>query len=148
MDSVLRAAGVYLFVFVLVRLSGRRTIGQMDSFDFVLLLIIGEATQQALLGRDFSMVHSFLVVLTLVLIDTGASIWKQRSPLLSRILDGVPLEIVHDGQPRREYLDKERLSEADVMRAARAQHGLESLSEVKLAYLEADGKITVVPKRR
>lgn len=146
MDSVLRAAAVYLFVFVLLRLTGRRTMGEMDSFDFVLLLIIGEATQQALLGEDFSITHAFLVVLTLVLIDTGLSLWKQRSHTVERIVDGVPLAIVYDGEPLREYMDKERLSEGDVLRAAREQHGLEKLSQVKVAFLEADGKITVVPK--
>lgn len=148
MDSVLRAACVYLFVFVLVRLSGRRTMGEMDSFDFVLLLIIGEATQQALLGKDGSITNAFLVVMTLVLIGTGMSLWKQRSPLVERVLDGVPLAIVYDGKARRDYLEKERLSEGDVLRAARAQHGLETLAEVKVAFLEADGKITVVPKER
>ncbi|HEX5041543.1 MAG TPA: YetF domain-containing protein [Candidatus Polarisedimenticolaceae bacterium] len=146
MDSVLRAAAVYLFVFVLVRLSGRRTMGEMDSFDFVLLLIIGEATQQALLGQDFSLTHSFLVVLTLILIDTGMSLVKHRSRLVERIVEGVPLAVVYDGKPKREYMDKERISEGDVLRAARAQHGLETLSQVKVAFLEADGKITVVPK--
>jgi uncharacterized membrane protein YcaP (DUF421 family) len=147
MDSVLRAAAVYLFVFVLMRLTGRRTMGEMDSFDFVLLLIIGEATQQALLGEDFSLTHAFLVVLTLVLIDTGVSLWKQRSHAVERIVDGVPLAIVYEGKPRREYMEKERLSEGDVLRAARQQHGLEELAQVKVAFLEADGKITVVPKR-
>ena len=148
MDSVLRAAGVYLFVFVLVRLSGRRTLAQLDSFDFVLLLLIGEATQQALLGEDHSLTQAFLVVLTLVLIDTGVSLWKRRSTLVQRIVDGVPLAIVSDGKPAREYLDKERLSEDDVLRAAREQHGLERISQVKIAILEPDGKITVVPKSR
>jgi uncharacterized membrane protein YcaP (DUF421 family) len=146
MDSVLRAAAVYLFVFVLVRLSGRRTMGEMDSFDFVLLLIIGEATQQALLGQDYSLTHSFLVVLTLILLDTGMSLVKQRSGLVARIVDGVRLAIVQDGEPRPEYLRKERLSEGDVLRAAREQHGLETLAQIKVAFLEADGKITVVPK--
>lgn len=148
MDSVLRAAAVYLFVFVLLRLTGRRTMGEMDSFDFVLLLIIGEATQQALLGEDFSITHAFLVVLTLVLIDTGLSLWKQRSHTVERIVDGVPLAIVYDGEPLREYMDKERLSEGDVLRAAREQHGLERISQVKIAILEPDGRITVVPKSR
>jgi uncharacterized membrane protein YcaP (DUF421 family) len=146
MDAVLRAATVYLFVFVLMRLTGRRTMGEMDSFDFVLLLIIGEATQQAMLGEDYSITHSFLLVLTLVLIDTGLSLLKQRSHVVERIVDGVPLALVYDGKPRREYMEKERLDESDVLRAAREQHGLEALSQVKVAFLEPDGTITVVPK--
>ena len=147
MDAVLRAAIVYLFVFVLLRLTGRRTMGEMDSFDFVLLLIIGEATQQAMLGEDYSITHAFLLVLTLVLIDTGMSLLKQRSREAERIVDGVPLALVDDGRPRREFMEKERLVESDVLRAAREQHGLEELSQVKVAFLEADGKITVIPKR-
>jgi uncharacterized membrane protein YcaP (DUF421 family) len=146
MDSVLRATAVYLFVFVLLRLTGRRTMGEMNSFDLVLLLIIGEGTQQALLGRDYSLTQAFLVVLTLVLVDTGVSLLKQRSAWIARVLDGVTLPVVHDGKPEPELLRMERVSEEDVLRAARMQHGLESLDQVKVAFLEADGKITVVPK--
>jgi uncharacterized membrane protein YcaP (DUF421 family) len=86
------------------------------------------------------------VVLTLILLDTGMSLVKQRSGLVARIVDGVRLAIVQDGEPRPEYLRKERLSEGDVLRAAREQHGLETLAQIKVAFLEADGKITVVPK--
>ena len=69
MDSVLRAAAIYLVLLVLFRVAGRRTLSEMTSFDFVLLLVIGEATQQALLGEDFSLIHVVLVIVTLIMLD-------------------------------------------------------------------------------
>ena len=66
MESVLRAAIVYVFLLVLFRLAGKRTLSDVTTFDFVLLLIISEATQQALLGEDFSLTNAFLVITTLI----------------------------------------------------------------------------------
>jgi uncharacterized membrane protein YcaP (DUF421 family) len=68
-DSVLRAAAIYLVLLVLFRVAGRRTLSEITSFDFVLLLVIGEATQQALLGEDFSLIHAVLVIVTLIMLD-------------------------------------------------------------------------------
>jgi uncharacterized membrane protein YcaP (DUF421 family) len=68
-DSVLRAAAIYLVLLVLFRVAGRRTLSEITSFDFVLLLVIGEAIQQALLGEDFSLIHAVLVIVTLIMLD-------------------------------------------------------------------------------
>jgi uncharacterized membrane protein YcaP (DUF421 family) len=79
MDSVLRAAAIYLVLLVLFRVAGRRTLSEMTSFDFVLLLVIGEATQQALLGEDFSLINAVLVIITLIMLDVLISWVTQRS---------------------------------------------------------------------
>lgn len=78
MDAVLRAVAVYGFLLVIMRLSGKRTLAQVTAFDLVLLLIIGEATQQALLGDDFSVTNAFVVITTLIVCDIGMSLVKQR----------------------------------------------------------------------
>ena len=84
MDSVLRAAAMYVALMVLFKIAGRRSLAELTTFDFILLMIIGEATQQALLGDDFSLTNSMLVIVTLIAIDVGFSLLKQRSGWVSR----------------------------------------------------------------
>ena len=99
MDSVLRAAVMYLMLMILFKIAGRRSLADLNTFDFVLLLIIGEATQQALLGDDFSITNSVLIIATLIAIDVGFSQLKQRSKRIALLLDGGPTVIVENGQP-------------------------------------------------
>jgi len=146
MDSFLRAASIYVFLLVIFRISGRRTLADMTMFDFILLLIIGEATQQALLGEDFSVTNSVIVIVTLLLIDILVSLAKGRSQVLSKWIDGVPTIIVADGKPIHERLRKARVTEDDVMEAARRLQGLERMDQIKYAVIEVNGGITIVPQ--
>ena len=82
MDAVLRAGSIYFILLLIFRISGKRTLSQITTFDFVLLLIVGEATQQGLLGDDFSVTNAILLVLTLVGIDVVLS--EVKDPLASR----------------------------------------------------------------
>ena len=148
MDAVLRAAAIYLILFVLFRIAGRRTLAEMTSFDFVLILIIGEATQQALLGDDFSVTNAVLVIVTLLSIDIGLSLLKQRSGRIEKWMDGVPTLLVENGRPLRDRMAKARIDEADVMEAARRLRGIERMDQIKFAVLEVSGGITVIPKQR
>jgi uncharacterized membrane protein YcaP (DUF421 family) len=147
MDAVLRGLSVYVFLLIIFRISGKRSLGQVTTFDFVLLLIIAETTQQALLGDDYSMTNAFLLIGTLVGVDIGLSLLKQRSSKLDRLLEGMPLVIVADGAPLKEYMDKERVDEEDVLHAARELQGLERMDQIKYAVLERNGDITIVPKQ-
>jgi uncharacterized membrane protein YcaP (DUF421 family) len=146
MDSVLRAAAIYCFVWLLFRVAGKRTLSDATSFDFVLLLVIGEATQQALIGDDFSVTTAFTLILTLVGIDILMSFLKQKYPRLDRIMEGVPLIIVQDGKPLRDRMNKARIDEADILEAARRLQGLERMDQIKYAVLENSGGITIVPR--
>ena len=145
MDSVVRAAIVYL-VLLLFRLVGKRSLAETGVFDFVLLLIISEAVQQALIDGDDSMTNAFLIVLTLLGLNVGISLLKQRSPLIERLVDDVPLVILADGRPLKELMNKARVDEKDILQAARQQEGLERLDQIKYAVLERSGGISVVPK--
>jgi uncharacterized membrane protein YcaP (DUF421 family) len=147
MESVIRPAFVYLFVLVLLRLTGKRTLAQITTFDFVLLLIISEATQQALIGEDNSMINSAIVVATLVGLNILMSLLKQRSPWFDRLLDDIPLVIVADGKPLKDRMQKARVDEDDVLDAARENHGLESMDQIRHAILERDGQISIIPRR-
>jgi uncharacterized membrane protein YcaP (DUF421 family) len=144
MDSVLRAAAMYLALMVLFKIAGRRSLAELTTFDFVLLMILGEATQQALLGDDFSMTNSMLVIVTLIAIDVGLSLLKQRSQWVSQLIDGGPTIIVENGKLLHKRLRHARLIEADVMEAARSSQGIETLDQIKFAILERNGKISVI----
>lgn len=145
MDSVLRAAAVYLILLIIMRIAGKRTLAQVTVFDFILLLIIGEATQQALLGEDFSIINAAIVIGTLVLLDIGLSVLKQRSETLDRVIDDSPVVIVDHGKLLRDRMDRSRIDEQEILVAARELHGLERIEQIKFAVLERSGGISIVP---
>jgi uncharacterized membrane protein YcaP (DUF421 family) len=147
MESVTRALVVYLFLLVVLRLTGKRTLAQVTSFDFVLLLIISEATQQAMIGDDNSMMNGAIVVTTLIGLNVLMSLLKQRYKTVDRVLDDIPLVIVADGKPLKDRMDKARVDEDDVLDAARETHGLERLEQIRHAILERDGQISIIPQR-
>jgi uncharacterized membrane protein YcaP (DUF421 family) len=107
-------------------------------------MMISEATQQALLGDDFSITNAILVIVTLVAIDVGLSLLKQRSRWVSRLIDGEATIIVENGKLLRQRLRHARLVEADIMEAARSSQGIETLEEIKFAIIERNGKISVI----
>lgn len=146
MDMVLRGLSIYLVLFVLFRLSGRRTLAQITTFDFVLLLIVGEATQQGLLGDDYSVTNALVVITTLLAIDVAVSALQRRSEAFDRIVDDVPLVVVVDGAPLEERLRKARIDHDDVMERARETQGLERMAQIKYAVLERDGTISIIPR--
>jgi uncharacterized membrane protein YcaP (DUF421 family) len=147
MDSVLRAAAIYIGLMLIMRLAGKRSLAQITTFDFVLLLIIGEATQQALLGQDFSVTNAMLVIITLVTLDIGLSLLKRRSKRIDKWLDDVPLVIVEDGVALKERMDKVRVDIDDVLSAARHLQGIERLDQIRYAVLERSGGISIIPKK-
>ncbi|AKF53227.1 MULTISPECIES: DUF421 domain-containing protein [Pseudomonas] len=145
MDAVLRAAAIYFVLMVLFRIAGRRSLTDLTTFDFVLLLIIGEATQQALLGDDFSVTNAILIISTLIAIDVGFSLAKRRSKRLAKFLDGGPTVIVEDGKPLTQRMREARISESDVMEAARTTQGIVEMKDIRYAIIERNGEISVIP---
>lgn len=147
METVLRALGVYFFLLVVFRVAGKRAVAEITTFDFVLLLIIGEATQQALIGNDFSLTTAWLLIATLVGVDIAISLVKQRFRAVERWIDGCPLLLVDEGRFLRDRMNRCRIDEADIMHAARELHGLERLDQIRYAVLERSGGITIIPKK-
>jgi uncharacterized membrane protein YcaP (DUF421 family) len=148
MDAVFRAAVIYVFLLIIFRIAGERTMASMTTFDFVLLLIIAEATQQGLIGDDFSMTKTMLVIVTLVGIDIGFSLLKDRSRLFHKMIEGVPLVIVENGRMLDDRMRWARIDAEDVLQAARERQGLERLEQIKYAVLERTGEISIIPKAR
>lgn len=144
---VLRAAGLYGFLLVVFRITGRRTLAQVTNFDLILVLIIGDATQQALIGDDFTVTTALLAVSTLVVLDVALSSAKQRWHAIDVLVDGLPLPLVTGGARRHEQMASEGVTDDDLLMAARHSHGLARLDEIDHAILESNGAISIVPAR-
>ena len=147
MDAIGRALVVYLFLLVIFRVSGKRTLAEASNFDFVLLLIVAEATQQALLGDDFSVTNALLIITTLFLTDIVATWVKNRSDRLDRVIDGVPVVLMERGTVLHAQLDEHRINVNDLLEEARRRHGLRSLDDIDYAVLERSGDIAIIPHR-
>ena len=147
MDSVLRSAAIYIVVLFVFRVAGRRTLSELTTFDFVLLLVIGEATQQALLGDDFSITNAFIVIVSLVGMDITLTYIKRKSTRIAKLIDGESMIIVEYGRVLDRRIQKSRIDQDDILQAARTTQGLERLDQIKFAILEKDGKISIIPNR-
>lgn len=145
MDSVLRSVAVYVFVLVVFRISGKRSMSQITTFDFILLLIIGEATQQALLGNDFSIVNAWVVIGTLVTLELAFSKAEGRWRSFGRALGSLPVVVVENGKLLESRARQEGVTMAEILEAGREKHGLERLEQFKYAILERHGGISVIP---
>lgn len=146
MDAVLRAMLLFVLLMVLFRIFGKRGIAQLTPFDFVLLLVVGEATQQALLGEDFSLTMGLLVIATLLTMDRVLDYIGYRFPRAGKLMDSAALILVDDGRPLEDRMVKEHIGEEEILEAARQTHGLESMSQVKYAVLENNGTISIIPR--
>ena len=138
---------MYAALLVILRLSGKRTIGQITVFDFILLLVVAEATQQALLGDDFSVTNGVLVILTLVGIERLADLVSIRSTGMKRLLDGRPTIIVDHGRTLDERLERLRITPDEILQQARSSQGVERIEQIKYAVLERNGVISIVPRK-
>ncbi|HMJ90208.1 MAG TPA: YetF domain-containing protein [Candidatus Acidoferrum sp.] len=146
MDSILRGLVIYFFLLLVFRVSGRRTLSKATTFDLVLLLIISEVTQQAMVDSDHSVTNAVLLILTLVLTSLGLSELKQHFPHFKYLLEGSSVMIVRNGKLLRERMNELRVDEDEILEAARASQGLESFEQIKYAFVEPNGEITLVPQ--
>jgi uncharacterized membrane protein YcaP (DUF421 family) len=146
MNPVIRGLIIYLFLMLVFRLSGKRTLAQTTPFEFILLLIISEVTQQALVGEDYSITTSLILITTLIGVDLLLSLIKQKWRGFEKVSDGSPLIVVANGKMLQNRANKSRVSEEDILEAARNLHGLERMEQIKYAVLELDGSISIIPK--
>ena len=146
MDSVLRGIAVYIFLLIIFRIAGKRTLSQTTTFDLVLLLIISETTQQAMVDDDHSVTNGALLILTLVGMTILLSVLKQKFPKLDTALEGTPLILVDQGKLLKDRMDKCRVDESEILTAARATQGLVAMDQIEYAILERNGDISIIPK--
>ena len=145
MDSVIKAAVVYFALWAIIRISGRRTLGEMSAFDLVLFMIIGGSTQRAITGQDYSLTNALLLVATFIVIDIALSLVELKSPFMRRVFNGMPMILVENGTVMAARLRRARITEENILESARKLHGLERIDQIKFAILEATGVITIVP---
>ncbi|QEC53897.1 uncharacterized protein DUF421 [Anseongella ginsenosidimutans] len=148
MNPLIRGVVIYIFLLVLFRILGKRSLSQITTFDFVLLLVIGEVTQQALLGEDYSMTNALVLIVVLVGVDLILSKLKDKFSLLARMIEGSPLIIVENGKPLKIRMKKSGVDEEDILEAARLRFGLTKMEEIKYAILERDGEISIIPAEK
>lgn len=145
MNPVLRGAAIYVFLLIVFRIMGKRSLSETTAFDFVLLLIISEVVQQALIGDDNSLTAAFVLIISLITLDLLFSLLKENFDLFGKISEGAPLVLVDNGKPLLKRMKKTRVDHDDIMEAARLCFGLERMEQVKYAVLEKDGTISIIP---
>uniref|UniRef100_UPI001C5F7354 DUF421 domain-containing protein n=1 Tax=Pseudonocardia nigra TaxID=1921578 RepID=UPI001C5F7354 len=146
MDAILRAAIVYVALLVIFRVMGKRTLAQVTTFDLVVLLIVSEATQQALLGEDYSISMAVLVVLTLVGLERIGDFVSWRFPRVGQVIDGTPVVLIDRGRPLEERLRRHHVRMDEILQEARTTQGVKNADEIEYAVLERSGAISIVPK--
>jgi uncharacterized membrane protein YcaP (DUF421 family) len=143
---VLRAVIVYVVLLVMVRLSGKRTVGQFTPFDLILIVLLGNAVQNSLVGEDKSLLGGLILAGTLIGLN-GLTGWiTARSRRLDRWIEGSPVLLVRDGEVFDSVLRRQQVSLADLKQALR-QADCDEMGEVALAVLETNGHISVVKRR-
>ena len=143
---VLRACAIYVLVMVLVRVSGKRAVGQFTPFDLVLLILIGNAVQNGINGGDDSLTGAAIMATTLIALNYGIAFVTSRNRKVEKFVEGVPVVLARNGKLFDHVLRRELVSREDFREALR-MNGVEDVSEVELALLETNGSISVVKKR-
>ncbi|HEV2251498.1 MAG TPA: YetF domain-containing protein [Candidatus Limnocylindria bacterium] len=144
-EILLRTVVVYLTVLVLLRLAGKRELGQMTPFDLVVILVIANAVQNAMTGGDNSLIGGVIAATTLTVVNIAVGRWGSRVPFVRRLVASEPTLLLRDGTPLQAALDHERIDLQELEMAAR-QHGIADLADVTAAVLEEDGSISIIPR--
>src|ERR687887_1139298 len=147
MDLAVRSAVIFFFVFLLMRIVGRRELSSLEPFDLILLVVLGDSVQQAVTQDDYSVTGAFIVVSTIALLQVFLSYLNFRVPRLRPIIDGEPIVIVQDGNVIEGNARRERLTHEDIAEAARLQQ-IASLEDVQWAVLETSGELTFIEKQK
>ena len=145
MDLVLRTIVIFLFILLLTRVMGRRELGQLEPFDLIILVVIGDLVQQGVTQDDYSVTGAILVVTTLGLVTVLTSYLNFRLPRLRPVLDGEPIVLVEEGRPIERNMRRERITPEELRAAARLQQ-ISSIDDVRFAVLETNGDISFIPR--
>src|SRR3954454_15821053 len=145
MDIVLRAAAVFLVIFIITRTVGRRELHMNEPFDLILLVVLGDLIQQGVTQSDYSITGTLLAVATFTVLTVALSFLSFRLPRLRVVLEGRPLILIDDGAPVEENLRSQRMAVDEVLSEARLQQ-ITSLEDIRWAILETNGAISIIPK--
>lgn len=137
MEIVVRAVIVFFFLWMVTRIVGRSTLGELSTFELIVFITMGDLIQQGVTQQDYSITASVLAVGTFALLTIAISWLNARSRRLRPVTHGVPVVVVHAGEPLLGTLRQERMALDDVISAAR-QQGIERIGDIRLAVLETN----------
>ena len=141
-ELIARSVIVYIFLLVLIRVTGKRQVGQLAPFDLILLLVLSNAVQNAMNGGDNSVQAGLISAVTLVALNYGIGYATYRSKKLEALIEGRPQLLIHNGKLYKDVMEQERLTQHELDAALRRQ-GVSSVSHVHIAMIENNGEITV-----
>jgi uncharacterized membrane protein YcaP (DUF421 family) len=145
MDLAIRAIVMFVFLFAITRVVGRRELSSLEPFDLILLIVAGDALQQGLTQDDYSVTGAIIVVSVIALMQVFLSYVNFKFPRVRPLLDGEPIVVVQDGKAIDRNLRRERMTSDDLAEAAREQ-GIPSLDDVQWAVMETTGRISFIKK--
>jgi uncharacterized membrane protein YcaP (DUF421 family) len=145
MDLVIRASVVFFFIFLITRIAGRRQLSELEPFDVILLVVLGDLVQQGITQSDESVTGTLIVISTITLLSVAVSWISFRSGRVRLVTEGEPIVLIEDGRVIERNLRRERLTRTDLEEEARQQQ-VSSLEEIRWAILERDGSISVIQK--
>jgi len=145
-ELIVRAAVVYVFLLILLRLTGKRQVGQLAPFDLVLLLVLSNAVQNSMNAGDNSLVGGLISAATLILINYGVALATWRSKKLEKLIEGKPQILIHNGKLFEDVVAKARLTHHEINAALRLG-GCTCVEEVHAAILENNGTISIVARK-
>jgi len=140
-----KTAAVYLFLVVGLRVFGKRELGQLSLYDLVLVIILGNAVQNAMINNDNTLGGGIVAAIVLLSLNWILNRFMLRSRRAEHLLVGEPVLIVHDGTPLQAHMAREGITTDELMAAMR-ENGIDQLSDIHLAVLESDGTISIVPR--
>jgi uncharacterized membrane protein YcaP (DUF421 family) len=140
-----KTAVIYGFLVLGLRLLGKRTLGQMNIYDLIVIIVLANAVQNAMVGNDTSLVGGLVAATTLLVLNRLVNLVLTRSPRAEHLMVGEPVVLIDHGHLVEPNLRRQGVTEDQVMEALR-EHEIDDVSKARLAVLEADGTISVVPQ--
>lgn len=144
LEIILRTGIVYIALMIGLRLTGKRQLGQLNLFDFVLILTISNAVQNAMVGSDSSVTGGLTAAATLLAFNAVFSYFRQRSRRFRKALEGTPTLLVLHGREIPANMQREGIDHDELVAALR-EHGVDNVADARMVVLELDGTISVVP---
>jgi uncharacterized membrane protein YcaP (DUF421 family) len=145
MDLVIRAAVIFFFVFLVTRVVGRRELSQLEPFDLILLVVVGDLVQQGVTQSDESVTGALIVISTIAVLSVAVGWVSFRSRRVRLVTEGEPIVLLQDGRLIERNMRRERITLEDIQEQARHSQ-ITSLADLRWAILEDDGKISCIPR--
>jgi len=145
LENIFRSSVIYVAVLAGLRLAGKRHVAQLSILDLVLILLISNAVQNAMVGANTTLLGGIIAAATLIIVNYIFTLIVSRSKNADALIEGTPTLLVHNGSMLKKHLQKEKLTEEELERVIR-EHGIENVSDVKTAIMELDGTISVISK--